>query len=79
MATRIITPEQQVENFRENLWNREYELQHRGIPAREIMDLVRSEIRLYELEQRVARGEVQPVEVHACDAECEQPCHEWDD
>lgn len=79
MATRTITPTEQVQNFREALWQREYDLQHRGIPAREILDLVRSEIVLYDLEQRVARGEVQAVEVHQCDILCEQPCPEWED
>lgn len=79
MVTRIITPEQQVQNLGEAIWNREYELESRGIQIREIMALVRRELYLADLKQRVERGEVQAIEVHECDTLCEQPCPDWED
>lgn len=84
MSTCIITPEQQVANLREVIWTREYELENRGVPIREIMALVRQEMYLAVFEQRVARGEIQPVEIqpveiHECDAQCVDPCPDWED
>lgn len=82
MATRIITPERQLENRREYLWQQEYALQAKGIPAREIMDLVRQMIRVADFEQQLARGEIKALEVHECDRDCAPDgsvCDEWED
>lgn len=81
MATRTITPEQQLENVREGIWQREYELENRypEVPIRQLMELIRREIFANAFAERVARGEVPTAEVHQCDTTCEQPCPDWDD
>lgn len=71
MANRIITPKQQLDNRRMYLDSQVDRLESKGVPAHEILQLVRSFMGLLEFEEQVGRGEVAPAEVHECDAHCD--------
>lgn len=78
MATITVTPEQQIQRLRESLNDYLTEAEHRGVPSREIAEIVNRSIALYDLERRNERQELGPLSYHNCGQSCPDECPDAD-